>query len=226
MRGTFQNAGQMASIAFFFSVLTAGLASSLPTVMYSGLTANGLPSSLSHQIAGLPPIGVLFAAFLGFNPMQSLVPAGVAHTLSAHTRATIFGKSFFPHLILPAFMDGLRVAFYVAAALSLVAAVASLLRGARYTHEEHADIDAAALSARAAGNTVATAEMRLPIADNEFIHLHLRHQKSDSYNPFEPHDPVTETPIMGQGGMLTRSPRPVRRSCMGWCGTPGTHAKA
>ncbi|MDB5075592.1 MAG: transporter, partial [Chloroflexi bacterium] len=93
MRGTFQNAGQMASIAFFFSVLTAGLASSLPGVMYSGLTANGLPQGLSHQIAALPPIGVLFAAFLGYNPMQSLVPPATAHTLSAHTQATIFGKT-------------------------------------------------------------------------------------------------------------------------------------
>jgi MFS family permease len=134
MRGTFQNAGQMVSIAFFFSVLTAGLASSLPGVMYRGLTANGLPAALSHSIASLPPIGVLFAAFLGYNPMQSLVPPAVAQHLSAHTQTLIFGKAFFPHLILPAFMDGLRVAFYVSAALSLIAAIASLLRGKRYIH--------------------------------------------------------------------------------------------
>ena len=137
MRGTFQNAGQMVSIAFFFSVLTAGLASSLPDVMYRGLTQQGLPAALSHQIAGLPPIGVLFAAFLGYNPMQSLVPSAVAHHLSAHTQTVIFGKAFFPHLILPAFMDGLRIAFYVSAVLSLIAAIASLLRGKRYVHDEH-----------------------------------------------------------------------------------------
>jgi hypothetical protein len=124
----------MVSIAFFFSVLTAGLASTLPTVMYSGLVANGLPAALSHRIASLPPIGVLFAAFLGYNPMQSLVPGAVTVRLSAHTQQMIFGKAFFPHLILPAFMDGLRVAFYVSAGLSLVAAAASLLRGKRYIH--------------------------------------------------------------------------------------------
>src|SRR5581483_10969370 len=69
MRGTFQNAGTMVSMAFFFSVLTAGLAASLPGVMYAGLTQHGLPAQIAHHIASLPPIGVLFAAFLGYNPM-------------------------------------------------------------------------------------------------------------------------------------------------------------
>jgi MFS family permease len=136
MRGTFFNGGQMVSIAFFFSVLTAGLAASLPSVMYSGLVANGLPSALSHSISHLPPIGVLFAAFLGYNPMASLVPPDVAHHLSPHVQAVIFGKRFFPNLIKPAFMDGLRVAFYVSAALSLIAALASLLRGKKFVHED------------------------------------------------------------------------------------------
>jgi MFS family permease len=137
MRGTFQNAGQMVSIAFFFSVLTAGLASSLPGVMYSGLTQYGLPGALAHQISQTPPIGVLFAAFLGYNPMRSLLngsPLPAAHHLSAQVQATIYSKTFFPHLILPAFMDGLRAAFYVSAILSVIAAVASLLRGKRYIH--------------------------------------------------------------------------------------------
>jgi MFS family permease len=174
MRGTFQNAGQMASIAFFFSVLTAGLAASLPTVMYSGLTSQGLPAGISHQISNLPPIGVLFAAFLGINPMQSLIPAATAHALSAHTQATIFGTSFFPHLILPAFMDGLRGAFYVAAVLSLVAAIASALRGTRYTHEEHGGLDDAALSPAAAANAISAAERQLPPADDQFVHSQAR----------------------------------------------------
>ncbi len=137
MRGTFLNAGNMVSMAFFFSILTAGLASSLPSVMYNGLAQNGLPSGLAHRIAGLPPISVLFAAFLGVNPMRSLIPhATVAH-LSTHTQTMLFGNAFFPHLILPAFMDGLRIAFYVSAVLSVIAAVASLLRGKHYVHGIH-----------------------------------------------------------------------------------------
>jgi len=136
MRATFQNAGTMLSITFFFSILIAGLAANLPSVMYKGLAHNGLPSAVAHQIANLPPIGVLFAAFLGYNPMKSLVPASVAGHLSAHTQSVLFGKIFFPHLILPAFINGLHLAFYVSAAMALIAALASLLRGKRYIHGE------------------------------------------------------------------------------------------
>ena len=134
MRGTFQNAGMMVSMAFFFTILTAGLASSLPGVMSAGLTQQGLPAAVAHQIAGLPPISVLFAAFLGYNPMRSLVPPSVAAHLGAQAQATLFGKTFFPHLILPAFMDGLHAAFIISAVFSVVAAVASLMRGKRYIH--------------------------------------------------------------------------------------------
>lgn len=134
MIGTFQNAGMMLSIAFFFSVLTLGLAASLPTVLYQGLIHNGLPSAAARGISHLPPIGVLFAAFLGYNPMRSVIPPVVAQHLSMQTQAVIFGRQFFPHLILPAFMNGLRDAFYVSAAVALIAAIASLLRGERYIY--------------------------------------------------------------------------------------------
>jgi hypothetical protein len=119
----------MMSMAVFFSILTGGLAARLPAVMEHGLVTNGLPLAVAQGISHLPPIGVLFAAFLGYNPMQSLVPADVAQHLSATARATLFGKTFFPTLILPAFMDGLKLAFYVSAAMALIATVASLLRG-------------------------------------------------------------------------------------------------
>ncbi len=134
MRGTFQNVGMMVSMGVFFSILTAGLASSLPGVMASGLTQQGLPAAVAHRIAGLPPISVLFAAFLGYNPMRSLVPPSVAAHLAGQAQATLFGKTFFPHLILPAFMDGLHIAFAVSAVVSVVAAIASVLRGQRYIH--------------------------------------------------------------------------------------------
>jgi MFS family permease len=129
MLATFQNAGMMMSMAVFFSILTGGLAARLPAVMERGLVANGLPAAVAQSISHLPPIGVLFAAFLGYNPMQSLVPTAVAQHLSAASQATLFGKAFFPTLILPAFMDGLKLAFYVSAGMALIATVASVLRG-------------------------------------------------------------------------------------------------
>jgi MFS family permease len=140
MLATFQNAGMMMSMAVFFSILTGGLAARLPVVMESGLVANGLPAAVAQGISHLPPIGVLFAAFLGYNPMQSLVPAAVAQQLSAASQAALFGKTFFPMLIMPAFMDGLKLAFYVSSGMALTAAVASLLRGKDVVYRRTADV--------------------------------------------------------------------------------------
>jgi MFS family permease len=138
MRATFQNAATMASIALFFTLLTIGLAKNLPAVMRAGLVANGLPAATAASIAKLPPITVLFAAFLGYNPMQALIPAAVRGHLSAHDSSTLFGTTFFPYLILPAFMDGMHVTLWISAALSLVAALASAMRGRRYVHGNEA----------------------------------------------------------------------------------------
>jgi hypothetical protein len=103
-------------------------------VLYQGLSGHGLPAATAHHIARLQSIGVLFAAFLGYNPMQSLIPPAVAQHLSPQTQAALFRKQFFPQLILPAFITGLHAAFYVSAVLALVGAVASLLRGQRYIY--------------------------------------------------------------------------------------------
>ncbi len=153
MRSTFQNAGSMLSMSFFFSIVTVGLAATLPHVLYTGLTGQGIPAAVARGVAGLPPTGALFSAFLGYNPMGALLPHAVVAHLSAATRATVLGTHFFPSLIMPAFMVGLRDAFYVSAAISLIAAIASLLRGRRYIHEEMAQT----VEPLAGGNTTAPA---------------------------------------------------------------------
>jgi len=129
MRSTFQNSGSIVSIGVFFSLITAGLASALPTTLSSGLTRMGIPAVVAGKIAHLPPTSALFAAFLGYNPMATLVPANVLQALPAARRATLLGHSFFPNLISPPFMLGLHSVFYLSAAMCLVAALASLLRG-------------------------------------------------------------------------------------------------
>jgi hypothetical protein len=134
MMTTFQNAAQVLSIGVFFSVITLGLASSLPSHLYAGLVAQGVPAGTAHQVAGLPPVGSLFASFLGYNPIQQLIPASVLAHLPASHAAYLTGRSFFPSLVSPAFKTGLHYAFDFAIGCSLVAAVASLLRGGRYVH--------------------------------------------------------------------------------------------
>jgi MFS family permease len=137
MRATFMNSGFVLSIGLFFSLMIAGLASSLPTALSSGLTAAGVPAAAAERIAGLPPVGSLFAAFLGYNPMESLLGPQVLGRLPPDQAAHLTGTSFFPGLIAGPFADGLRIAFTAAAVLCLVAAIASWRIGRDYTHAEN-----------------------------------------------------------------------------------------
>jgi MFS family permease len=138
MRATFQNAGFVLSIGLFFSLMVAGLAARLPTSLYAGLTANGVPPATAERIAHLPPVGSLFAAFLGYNPIRTVLGPAALDRLSPAEAATLTGTGFFPRLIAGPFQHGLAIVFLAALAMSIVAAGASWLRGGRYVHEEPA----------------------------------------------------------------------------------------
>jgi MFS family permease len=135
--GTVQNAGSSLSIGVFFSLMIAGLASTLSTTLHSGLISHGVPSGTAEAIAQVPPVGSLFAAFLGYNPIGTLL-AGNTAGISPENLQTLTGKEFFPQLISQPFHHGLVVVFTVAAIMSAIGAVASLFRGKRYVHEETA----------------------------------------------------------------------------------------
>jgi MFS family permease len=136
MRATFQNAGFVLSIGLFFSLMIAGLAARLPTTLYTGLTANGVPPATAERIANLPPVGSLFAAFLGYNPIRTLLGPAALARLSPAQAANLTGTSFFPRLIAEPFRHGLAIVFLAALIMSVVAAGASWMRGGRYVHEE------------------------------------------------------------------------------------------
>lgn len=128
MRSTFQNAASLLSIGVFFSIVIAGLASALPSALANGLTAAGLPGAVVAKIAHLPPTAALFAAFLGYNPMGTLLPPAALHALPVASQAHLLSKQFFPTLIGSPFMEGMRAVFYLSAALCIIAAVASLVK--------------------------------------------------------------------------------------------------
>jgi MFS family permease len=135
MRATFQNVASSLSLTLIFTLVVAGLSASLPGALLGRLTAAGIPSSVATQISGIPPVGALFSAFLGYNPMASLIPPSVLAGLPAAARATVLSNSFFPQLLAGPFHDGLQIAFSVCVVLSLGAAAASWLRGRRYIHD-------------------------------------------------------------------------------------------
>jgi MFS family permease len=130
MIATFQNSAFVLSIGIFFTLMVAGLSSKLPAAMTSGLTAQGVPAATAAPISHLPPIGVLFASFLGYNPMQQLL-GSVLHTLPPAHAAYVVGRDFFPHLITAPFHSGLGAAFAFAIAANVIAAIASALTGRR-----------------------------------------------------------------------------------------------
>lgn len=135
MRATFMNAGQVLSIGVFFSLMILGLTITLPQTMSKGLIKEGVPASVAVRVASLPPVSSLFAAFLGYNPMQHLLPKSVLDSLPSQNAKTITGKEFFPKLISNPFMQGLKIAFTFSLIMYVIAAIASWMRGKSHIQE-------------------------------------------------------------------------------------------
>jgi hypothetical protein len=129
MNQTFQNSAQVLSVGIFFTLMIIGLSATLPHTMSAGLQAHGVPAATAHHVAQLPPVSILFAAFLGYNPIQHLVGSHVLAQLPVHQHALVVGRSFFPQLISAPFRNGLHEAFAFAIVACLVAAAASWFRG-------------------------------------------------------------------------------------------------
>jgi MFS family permease len=136
MAATFNSSAQVLSIGIFFTLMILGLAATLPSALLHGLTAQGVSATTAARVSHLPPVGSLFAAFLGYNPMATLLGPAALHHMTAAQVHYITGRSFFPHLISAPFGKGLEKAFDFAAIVCLLGAVASLLRGGKYHYTE------------------------------------------------------------------------------------------
>ena len=136
MAATFNASAQVLSIGIFFTLMILGLAATLPSALLHGLLAQGVPLSTATRVSHLPPVGSLFAAFLGYNPMATLLGPVALHHLSTTQVNYITSRSFFPHLISTPFGKGLQKAFDFAAVVCVLGAVASLLRGGKFHYTE------------------------------------------------------------------------------------------
>jgi MFS family permease len=142
MLNTFQNSATVLSMGLFFTIVTLGLAAKLPSHLFKGLVAAGVSPAAAHTVAAEPPIGSLFSAFLGYNPVEELLgPTGALQKLSPHQLTFVTGRSFFPQLIESSFGSGLHLALTFAAIATAIAIVASALRGGRYLHTNEAILD-------------------------------------------------------------------------------------
>ncbi|HEY2439502.1 MAG TPA: MFS transporter [Solirubrobacteraceae bacterium] len=136
MNATFQNSAMVLSIGIFFSLLIVGMSGHLPSALEHGLSAHGVPAPVAGRLAHLPPVTSLFAAFLGYNPIEKLLGANLLHHLPAGQAAIVTGRSFFPRLMTVPFSSALSAAFTFAFIACLIAAGASWLRGGKYHHPD------------------------------------------------------------------------------------------
>ncbi|HEY1517052.1 MAG TPA: MFS transporter [Solirubrobacteraceae bacterium] len=134
MAATFQNSASVLSIGVFFSLIIVGLSSTLPAVLYHGLASHGVSQAAATQVSHLPPVGSLFASFLGYNPLGTLLATTLPHLHHA-TAAYLTGHKFFPTLVSHPFATGIHTVFYFAAGCCVVAAVASWMRGGKYYYQ-------------------------------------------------------------------------------------------
>jgi MFS family permease len=136
MNTTFQNSAQVFSIGIFFTLMIVGLSSTLPRSLYRGLVSHGVPPATAEHAAHLPPVSTLFAAFLGYNPIEHLIGAGTLARLTTAQQKVLLGHGFFPMLITGPFRTGLHAALDFAIVASALAAAASWTRGAMYVHND------------------------------------------------------------------------------------------
>jgi MFS family permease len=161
MIATFMNSASVLSIGIFFSLMIVGLSSKLPSTLFSGLTAQGVPASAAAPISHLPPIGVLFAAFLGYNPVQQLL-GPLVHQLNPTHAAYLIGRQFFPHLITGPFHDGLGVAFGFAIAACVIGAIASMFTSRRKVRGDHESVGSELAAVAAEGTGIEPSELVVP----------------------------------------------------------------
>jgi hypothetical protein len=138
MRATLQNTGGTLSLALFFTIVITTLTNNLPAAFATALVSAGAPQ-LAKAFGSISATGALFAAFLGYNPVASILGSPqltpLLNQIPKSTVTVLEGTTFFPNAIASAFMSALQLSFYIGAALSFAAAVASLLRGQKYVYE-------------------------------------------------------------------------------------------
>ena len=138
MRATIQNSAMMISQALFFTIIIVSLSGSLPSALSTAVTNAGASAQLAHIFSSTPASGALFGAFLGYNPVATMLqglPASLVSTIPKATLVYITGPKFFPTAISGPFMTALREAFIIGAIMCAIAAVCSALRGGKYVNE-------------------------------------------------------------------------------------------
>jgi MFS family permease len=144
MMFTLSNSASMLSMGVFFTIVIVGIQGALPGAIhesFASLISSQITPAMQHladQLSNMPPTNALFSAFLGYNPMGSILSAMDPSIVSAIPKqivATLTSSYWFPQTLLLAFMPALRITFRIGALLTGIAAALSAMRGQKYVHE-------------------------------------------------------------------------------------------
>ncbi len=141
IRATLFNLSTVLSISVFFSLLTTGMAATLPNALYNGLVSQNVSVAAAQQVSKLPPTSAVFATLLGYDPMKILIPSNVLSSLPQANQDTILGTTFFPTIISQSFISGMRIVFYCGAFMTFIAAIFSITRGRKYVYSDPSGIE-------------------------------------------------------------------------------------
>jgi len=139
MRATIQNVAMTMSMAIFFTIVIASLSDSLPNALADSVIQAGGSQQLAYAFKSIPPTSALFAAFLGYNPVSTILgslPHNIVSQIDPQTINTLSSNTWFPQAIAPSFTSALDVSFYIGATLSFLAAIASSFSERSYVREE------------------------------------------------------------------------------------------
>ena len=137
MMFTIMNTSFTASMAIFFTIVIVGITQRFPEAMVTSLAGIGAVK-LAPLLSNIPPTGALFSAFLGYNPVitiLSMLPPQIVANIPQSTLNTLTGNTWFPSTLANAFIPSLRISFIMGAAFCFLAAILSALRGEKYIYE-------------------------------------------------------------------------------------------
>lgn len=143
MQYTIMNTAFTISMGIFFTIVIVGISQRFPEEITSSFTSIGA-SQLAPLFNQIPPTGALFSAFLGYNPVGTMLqslPQQTINMIPQQIITTITGTTWFPKTLANAFMPSLQMAFYIGAVMSAIAAIFSAFRGEKFINDSHVEFD-------------------------------------------------------------------------------------
>lgn len=100
MRQTFSNVGSTISMAMFFTIAISIFSQYVPIRIHEIALSYELPSDIANTLASIPASSLLFATFLGMDPV-SVLPSSLTNGLPTSIMKLLDSNTFLPASLVP-----------------------------------------------------------------------------------------------------------------------------